>query len=137
MNNKIKKPLAAILCCTVLVGGVGATVFAMTSGKEQKKPEEKPALLATENEADLVKDETVYVLAGADGSVEKIIVSDWIKNSVGSNSFSDKWELTNVESIKGDESYTMNGDNMGVWDAQGNDNYYQGNIEISDDDLPF
>lgn len=133
MNNKIKKPLAAILCCTVLVGGVGATVFAMTSGKEQKKPEEKPALLATENEADLVKDETVYVLAGADGSVEKIIVSDWIKNSVGSNSFSDKSELTNVENIKGDESYTMNGDNMRVWDAQGNDIYYQGNIEK---DLP-
>lgn len=129
MNNKIKKPLAAILCCIVLVGSVGATVFAMTSGKEQEEPEEKSALLVEENEADLVKDETVYVLAGADGSVEKIIVSDWIKNSVGSNSFSDKSELTNVENVKGDESYTMNGDNMRVWDAQGNDIYYQGDIE--------
>ena len=129
MNSKIKRPLAAILCCAVLLGGVGATVFAMTSEKKQEQPEEKPALLATENEAELVKDETVYVLAGADGSVEKIIVSDWIKNSVGSNSFSDKSELTNIENIKGDESYTMNGDNMRVWDAQGNDIYYQGNIE--------
>lgn len=129
MNCKIKKTLAAILCCTVLAGGVGATVFAITSEKEQEKPNEKPVLLVEENEADLVKDETVYVLAGADGSVEKIIVSDWIKNSVGSSSFSDKSELTNVENVKGDESYIMNGDNMRVWDAQGNDIYYQGNIE--------
>lgn len=129
MNNKIKKSLVAILCCTALVGGVGATVFATTYGKEQKKPEEKSAVLAEENEAGLVKDETVYVLAGADGSVEKIIVSDWIKNSIGSHSLLDKSELTNVENIKGDESYVMNGDNMRVWDAQGNDIYYQGNIE--------
>ena len=85
--------------------------------------------MAAENDADFVKDETVYVLTGADGSVDKIIVSDWIKNSVGSNSFSDKSELTNVENVKGDETYTMNGDHMRVWDAQGNDIYYQGNIE--------
>lgn len=129
MISKIKKPLAVILCCTILVVGVGTTIFAIASGKDPEKTEEKPVLLATENEADFVKDETVYVLAGADGSVKKIIVSDWIKNTVGSNSFSDKSELTNVENVKGDESYTMNGDNMRVWDAQGNDIYYQGNIE--------
>ena len=34
-----------------------------------------------------------------------------------------------MENVKGDETYTMNGDNMRVWDAQGNDIYYQGNIE--------
>ena len=31
--------------------------------------------------------------------------------------------------IKGDESFTLGGDNSCVWDAQGNDIYYQGNIE--------
>lgn len=129
MNNKIKKPLAAILCCTVLVGGIGTTIFAMKSGKEQEQIEETPILATKEKEAELVKDETVYVLTGADGSVEKIIVSDWIKNTIDSSSFTDKSELTNVENVKGDESYTMNGDNMCVWDAQGNDIYYQGNIE--------
>lgn len=129
MNSKIKKPLAAILCCTLLAGGIGATVLAAASGNKQEKAEEKPALLVEKNKAELVKDETVYVLAGADGSVEKIIVSDWIKNSMGSNAFTDKSELTNIENIKGDETYTMNGDNMRVWDAEGNDIYYQGNIE--------
>lgn len=129
MNSKIKKPLAAILCCTVLVGGIGASVFAMTTGKNEEKAEKKPPLPVAEKDAALVKDETVYVLAGADGSVEKIIVSDWIRNALGSNSFTDQSELTNIENIKGDETYTMNGDHMRVWDAKGNDIYYQGNIE--------
>ncbi len=129
MNTKIKKSLAVILCCTVFVGSIGASVFAMKSGKEEKKVEETPQQLATKNEKGLVKDETAYVLAGADGKVEKIIVSDWIKNSLGSASFADKSELTGIENIKGDESYTMNGNHMKVWDAEGNDIYYQGNIE--------
>ncbi len=133
MNSKIKKALAAVLCCTVILGGVGVSVYAITSGKEEKKQEEKTSLQESENDAALVKDETVYVLAGADGSVEKIIVSDWIKNAVGSSSITDKSELTNIENLKGDETYTMNGDTMRVWDAQGNDIYYQGNIEK---DLP-
>ena len=34
-----------------------------------------------------------------------------------------------MENVKGNETYTMNGDNMRVWDAQGNDIYYQGSIE--------
>lgn len=34
------------------------------------------------------KDETVYVLASADGNVQKIIVSDWIKNNIEAKSIS-------------------------------------------------
>lgn len=132
MRN-IKKPLAAALCCTVIIGGVGTSVYAMTSANEAQnvlqKTEQKSSQLITQEEADLVKDETVYVLAKADGSVEKIIVSDWIKNAIGSSTFSDKSELTEIENVKGDESYTMNGSNTRVWDAQGNDIYYQGNIQ--------
>ena len=75
------------------------------------------------------KDETVYVLAGADGSVQKIIVSDWIKNTLGSSTLTDSSELENVENVKGDEGYTMDASNARVWDAAGNDIYYQGNIE--------
>ena len=75
------------------------------------------------------KDETVYVLAGADGSVQKIIVSDWIKNAIGSTTLTDVGTLGDVQNVKGDESYTMNGDNMRVWDAAGNDIYCQGSIE--------
>ncbi len=81
------------------------------------------------DETGVSKDETVYVLAGADGSVQKIIVSDWLKNSLGNAAVSDESELTNVENVEGDETYTMSGDNMLVWDARGNDIYYQGSIE--------
>ena len=69
------------------------------------------------------------MLAGADGTVQKIIVSDWIKNAMAADSLEDKTELSDIENIKGDESFTLGGDNSYVWDAQGNDIYYQGNIE--------
>lgn len=129
MNSKTKKILAAILCCTVLLGGAGVTAFATSSGKEQEVTEEKPILAAEEDDAELVKDETVYILTGADGNVEKIIVSDWIKNSLGQATLSDQSDLKNVDNLKGNETYSMDGDNMRVWDASGNDIYYQGNIE--------
>lgn len=51
------------------------------------------------------------------------------KNELGSASVADKSDLSDIENVKGDESYTINGDNMTVWDAQGNDIYYQGNIQ--------
>ena len=38
---------------------------------------------AGKDDKEMVKDETVYVIAGADGSVQKIIVSDWIKKHPG------------------------------------------------------
>lgn len=131
MKNRFTKPLSLVLCGALLLGSVGAgVVYALANDDQKEKNDtEKISLIQEEESADLTKDETVYVLAGADGSVQKIIVSDWIKNAVGSTTISDKSELTNVENVKGDESYTMNGDNMRVWDAQGNDIYYQGNIE--------
>jgi len=64
-----------------------------------------------------------------DGTVQKIIVSDWIKNTLSSEKITDVTELENTENIKGDESYTLGGNNTRVWDAQGNDIYYQGTIE--------
>ncbi len=69
------------------------------------------------------------MLASADGTVKKIIVSDWIKNTLKSSTLTDYSELENAENVKGDESYTVSGENCRVWDAQGNDIYYQGNID--------
>ena len=70
-----------------------------------------------------------FDLTGADGSVKKVIVSDWIKNALGSSTITDSGELKDVENVKGDESYTMNPDGMRVWDAQGNDIYCKGSID--------
>ena len=130
MKKSILKTLSICLCATLIVGSVGATVYALTSDKTDKtEPTSTITINNDEENKEISKDETVYVLAGADGTVQKIIVSDWIKNSLGNATLNDKSELSNVENVKGDETYTMNGDNMRVWDAQGNDIYYQGSIE--------
>ena len=68
------------------------------------------------------------MLANADGSVKKVIVSDWIKNSLKDKTVKDKTELNDVKNVKGDESYVMDTDNMRVWNADGADIYYQGTI---------
>lgn len=79
------------------------------------------------------KDESVYVMAAADGTVREIVVSDWIQNNTGSKTVKDKSDLKEVETTKGDTSYTLDSSNSRIWDANGGDVYYKGN---SDKDLP-
>ena len=127
MNKKVTKIIAICLCAALYLGGAGVA-FAQT-GSKQESAQPTAAQKAADLQQKISKDETVYVLAGADGSVQKIIVSDWLKNELGSASLTDKSGLSNIENVKGDESYSINGDNMTVWDAQGNDIYYQGDIQ--------
>lgn len=128
MNKTTKKILAICLCAALCLGGAGMAFAQASSTKADDQPV-SAAQQAAELQQKISKDETVYVLTGADGSVKKIIVSDWLKNELGSASVADKSDLSDIENVKGDESYTINGDNMTVWDAQGNDIYYQGNIQ--------
>lgn len=131
MKKSSTKIIALCLCAVLAVSGIAMTAFGQNSDGNEADNQEKPETVSVPgaDNAGVSKDETVYVLAGADGTVQKIIVSDWLRNSLGNAAVSDQSELTDVENVKGDESYTMNGDNMRVWDAQGNDIYYQGNIE--------
>ncbi len=132
IKKDLIKLVSILLCGVLLVGGVGATVHAtsVTNTAPAAVTEAAPAASENKAQSEVRKDETVYVLAGADGSVEKIIVSDWIKNTLGSTALSDQSDLSNVEAVREGESYTMNGDNMRVWDANGNDVYYQGDIAL-------
>lgn len=134
MKKISMKIIALCLCVILAASGITATAFAVNSDGDEAENKETAAETVVENEAsaDISKDETVYVLAGADGSAKKIIVSDWLKNSLGSNSLSDKSELTDIENVKGDESYSVNGGEM-IWNAEGGDIYYQGSTEK---DLP-
>lgn len=52
-----------------------------------------------------------------------------MKNTLGQATLNDRSELTGVENVKGDETYSDGADGAKVWDAQGNDIYYQGTIE--------
>lgn len=129
MKNRATKFISLALCAVVLFAAVGTSVFALTGEGKESEDENQETTINASAEAETSKDETVYVLAGADGTVQKIIVSDWIKNAMAADSLEDKTELSDIENIEGDESFTLGGDNSCVWDAQGNDIYYQGNIE--------
>ena len=129
MKNRARKFISLALCAVVLFAAVGTFVFALTGEGKESEDENQETTINASAEAETSKDETVYVLAGADGTVQKIIVSDWIKNAMAADSLEDKTELSDIENIKGDESFALGGDNSCVWDAQGNDIYYQGNIE--------
>lgn len=131
MNNKKKhliKMVSLSLSCILVLGGMGMVAHATGTNNVAKK-EVVAKKTATEEATNISKDETVYVIAGANGAVKKIIVSDWIKNAIESEKVQDKTDLENITNVKGDESYTISGDNMHVWDSQGNDIYYQGDIK--------
>ena len=120
----------AVAAAGVIAGtGVTAAAFGIANKTEDTENTSAASSQAAETteEKKPSKDETVYVLANADGSVKKIIVSDWIKNN-GGKTVSDKTELSDIKNVKGDESYVMDTDNMREWNADGKDIYYQGTI---------
>ncbi|MDE7003348.1 MAG: hypothetical protein K2P08_02850, partial [Oscillospiraceae bacterium] len=51
-----------------------------------------------------------------------------VQNVRGDALIDDVTRLTGIENVKGDETYTLGGENACVWDARGNDIYYQGSI---------
>ena len=145
MKKPVVKMLSISLCVLLALGGIGGTVYAMGVSADAGSPDAAPVNSGAGSTAPKtsssydpdagrnVKDETVYVLAGADGSVRKIIVSDWIQNALGSDAINDVTQLTGIENVKGNESYTMGGNSSCVWNAKGNDIYYQGDL---DQELP-
>lgn len=75
------------------------------------------------------KEETVYAKADATGQVSQVIVSDWIKNFSGDATITDKTTLKDIVNVKGDETFSQGANGEIVWQANGNDIYYQGKTE--------
>lgn len=103
--------MSAALC-------IGCASAAFAQGADDIKPE---------------KDETVYVFADSDGSAQKIIVSDWLKNPNGEDLIEDYSTLSAIENVKGNENCTLDADGNLIWSADGSDIYYRGN---ADSELP-
>lgn len=78
----------------------------------------------------LSKDESVYVTADAEGNVEEIIVSDWMKNAGTVHELEDQSELTDIKNVKGDEKFQKEGQKL-TWKTKGTDIYYQGKTKKS------
>ncbi len=123
MKQSVVKITSLGLCAALALGGVG--VYAAGPAGVPAEPRTLSVPVKAAEAADAVKDETVYVLAGPSGEVQKVIVSDWLKNPTGSAALRDPFPAENVENIKGSESCTREGGAL-VWDAQGGDIYCQG-----------
>lgn len=72
------------------------------------------------------KEQTVYVNADQNGNTEKVIVSNWLKNTGKEASITDKSSLSDIKNVKGEEEFTQNSDGTITWAAGGEDIYYQG-----------
>lgn len=134
LKKYMPKVLSGVLSLTILCGTIGVASY--SAGAKSTDTEttninisdtSSTAKNASEDKTKkLSKNETVYVIANADGSAKKVIVSDWIKNTAKAKSFEDTSNLDNIVNVKGDETYTVNENNMYEWSADGNDIYYQG-----------
>ncbi|MGI6199162.1 MAG: hypothetical protein ACOYJA_00155 [Christensenellales bacterium] len=136
---KEKRKWIRAVCVTLSVALVcGASAIAYAAGARSAAPaaQSTPVQDAQDSQGaqptqtgEMGKEETVYVIAGADGTPKKIIVSDWIRNGPGAERIEDASELGDIDEVKGDASYSPGGDNLRVWDANGEDIYYQGQID--------
>ncbi len=129
MKSKGIKLTALVLCAVMILSTAVTAVFA--ANNDQQKPnvtgEKKSAVSAKNGSAS--KDETVYVFSGADGAVHKVLVNNWLQNKDKAESLSDVSHLTDIVNVKGDETFTTDKDGKLVWNANGEDIYYQGTTD--------
>ena len=139
MNGKTKKLLALLLVLCLSAGCLAACgkspdpVEPAADLVDQTILQAASDLLPTHGSTE-GKEETVYVIADAQGQPERTIVSAWLKNPDETDTITDRSDLNGIENVKGDESFTKDADGSLVWDAHGNDIYYQGD---SDRELPL
>ena len=119
MNRNRKKAAAAgVAAGMAVVLGAGSVMAAGTG----------------ENNAEVEKEETVYVNTTAGGEVTNVTVSDWLKNSgdISMGELQDASDLKDIKNVKGEETFSQDGNSL-IWNTDGEDIYYQG---TTDKELP-
>lgn len=125
--KKLTRILAVLMSVLILAYSTGAFVLGAekkTAGSSSLSDEKKD----TNINSNIVKEETVYIVAGSDGSEKNIIVSDWLNNNGGLDIINDKSDLSDIENVKGDETFSESNGNV-KWSAKGSDIYYKGTTE--------
>ncbi len=146
-NKYAIRIIAGVLVVTLV--GTGVSVYDVSAAKttgnakeateqvieqEDTEDETEDALdemlssKVTINEKEIGKEETVYIIADSTGVAEDIIVSDHLLNHDNKNTIEDVSTLKDITNVKGDETFTQEGKRV-VWQADGNDIYYQGTTE--------
>jgi putative membrane protein len=139
-----QKWIALTLALCLLFSLPGCSAAAANSSAQSGSESDSSAVEALEDTAvslltsgghssESGKEETVYVIADANGAAQDIIVENWVKNGAGSDTLTDRSTLSDIENTKGDEEFTRNADGTLTWAANGSDIYYEGH---SDQALP-
>lgn len=128
INRKIvASALSLVLVCSSVTFSGYAYADQKQGGTEKGKAQSSSQIMGKVSKGE--KDETVYVISGNDGSPEKIIVSEWLKNTEKAGKLEDSSELKNIKNVKDDTKYVIDKNNMKVWNAEGKDVYYQGEAD--------
>ena len=117
-NGKVAVAVAAKETLDEEAMGAEASDKSMEVDKVLKDSEDK-------EEEEIGKDESVYFITDASGKVEQTIVSEHLFNRDGAEVLEDVSSLKEIKNVKGDETFTQDGDKL-VWQAGGKDIYYQG-----------
>ena len=81
------------------------------------------------------KHERVYVVAGADGTVNSITDSIRLENTDGLEELVDRTMLTDIQNVGGNETFTLEGETL-IWKADGKNVTYQGTSDKTPAILP-
>lgn len=134
-QNKFTVRMIAGVLVFAMMGGSFATGYMQgntdqtirAQAAEKAEVEEKIGGLINKKSGvdDTTKDETVYIISDAKGNSGKVIVEEWLKNRDGAQTIEDVSDLEGITNVKGDETFTQDGDKL-TWQANGNDIYYEG-----------
>ena len=136
-RNNAKKTVAVAMSM-MMVGSMAAcgssdsaavidATDVQAAGEDEEMTEviEKSLGLGTATDAEVDKEETVYLISNASGEVQDTIVDEWLKNPEGKDELADVSRLSDIENVKGDETFSQEGTKL-TWQAGGSDIYYQG-----------
>lgn len=134
--------LAVASCVAGITGGTDVTKYdkEYLAGDDKASDTDATTVMNTDEladtladnvnmtEKDVDKDETVYVFAKANGDVDNILVNETLKNRDKSDKIEDTTDLKDIVNVKGDETFTQNGNKI-TWNAAGNEISYQGTTD--------
>lgn len=129
---KLKKVTALAMSAMMII----SLTACADSGNSNSSDNKTDKNIKTENVSDSkgegsgygTKEETVYVTTSSNGTVEKILVSSWLKNPEKYASLKDVTSLKDIVNVKGNEAFNVSGGEI-TFDTSGNDIYYQGSLD--------
>ena len=128
MKRYWKKLLCCLLCLAMMTGCTEAGLQKNTAADENAAARQTAVTyksaspVSSEPEG---KEETVYILTDASGAVKNVIVTDRLGNPNGGETVSDVSELSDIENMEGDETFTQKGTEL-TWNAGGKAITYRG-----------